>query len=76
MPCRKPIGAVVCGLKALAVGLAMVLLLRVWGTTNLALLIIAGGAFYLPVALLIGVVPREDLNHIVHALRSRPKEGA
>ena len=58
----------VCGLKALALGTAMVLLLRWWGTQNLFLLIGAGGAFYLPLALLIGVVPREDIAHLFHAL--------
>ena len=34
----------VCGLKAVTVGVVMVLLLRAWGTSNLALLIVAGGA--------------------------------
>ncbi len=58
----------VCGVKALALGAAMVLLLRWWGTQNLFLLIGAGGAFYVPLALLIGVVPREDLAHIFHAV--------
>ena len=57
-----------CGAKAVALGVAMVLLLRWWGTQNLFLLIGAGGAFYLPLALLIGVVPREDLAHIFHAI--------
>jgi len=58
------------GVKALAVGVVMVVLLRAWGTSNLVLLILAGGAFYLPVALLLGVVPREDLHHMLHALKS------
>ncbi len=57
-----------CGVKAIALGTAMVLLLRWWGTQNLFLLMAAGGAFYLPLALLLGVVPREDLAHIFHAL--------
>ncbi len=67
---------VVCGLKALAVGITMVVLLRAWGSSNLVLLIVAGGAFYLPVALLIGVVPREDLHHMLHALKSARKGAA
>ena len=57
-----------CGAKAIALGVAMVLLLRWWGTQNIFLLMAAGGAFYIPLALLIGVVPREDLAHIFHAL--------
>ena len=57
-----------CGAKAVVLGVAMVLLLRWWGTQNLFLLMAAGGAFYLPLALLIGVVPREDLAHIFHAM--------
>ncbi|MEI8242488.1 MAG: flippase [bacterium] len=56
------------GLKGCALGLAMVWLLRGWGTQNLVLLIAAGAAFYLPLALLIGVLPREDLAHLRHAL--------
>ena len=56
------------GLKGCALGAAMVLLLRVWGEQNLAWLIFAGAVFYLPLALLIGVLPREDLAHIRHAL--------
>ena len=62
------------GLKALAVGVVMVVLLRAWGTSNLVLLIVAGGAFYLPLALLLGVVPREDLHHMLHALKPVRKE--
>ena len=57
-----------CGAKAIALGTAMVLLLRWWGTQNIFLIIAAGGAFYVPLALLVGVVPREDLAHIFHAL--------
>ena len=57
-----------CGVKAIALGTAMVLLLRWWGTQNIFLIITAGGAFYVPLALLLGVVPREDLAHIFHAL--------
>lgn len=57
-----------CGVKAVTLGVAMVLLLRWWGSQNLFLLITAGGAFYVPLALLIGVVPREDIAHIFHAV--------
>ena len=54
--------------KGCALGVAMVLLLRGWGEQNLWLLIGAGAVFYLPLALLFGVLPREDLAHIRHAL--------
>jgi len=64
------------GLKALAIGVAMVLVLRAWGTSNLVLMIVVGGAFYVPLALLSGVVPREDLHHMMHALKSMRKEAA
>lgn len=56
------------GLKGCALGAAMVLLLRCLGISNLALLILIGAIFYLPLALLFGVLPREDLAHIRHAL--------
>ncbi len=59
---------VVVGLKGCLLGAAMLLLLRWWGTQNLLLLIPAGAAFYLPLALLWGVLPREDLRHMRHAL--------
>ena len=58
----------VVGLKGCLLGAAMVLLLRAWGEQNLVLLILAGAVFYLPLALLIGVLPREDLAHLWHAL--------
>ncbi len=67
---------VVCGLKALAAGAAMVLVVRAWGTQNLVLLIAAGGAVYLPLALLLGAVPRADLHHIWHALSNKARGGA
>ena len=54
----------------------MVLVLRAWGTSNLVLMIVVGGAFYVPLALLSGVVPREDLHHMMHALKSMRKEAA
>jgi len=59
---------VVVGLKGCLIGAAMVVLLRWWGTENLFLLISAGALFYLPAALLWGVLPREDFYHIRHAL--------
>ncbi len=59
---------VIVGLKGCVIGAAMLLLLKWWGTRNLALLIPAGAAFYLPLALLWGVLPREDLRHMRHAL--------
>jgi O-antigen/teichoic acid export membrane protein len=58
----------VVGLKGFMVGVAMLLLLRWWGTENLLLLIPAGAVFYLTVALLVGVLPREDFHHVRHAL--------
>jgi O-antigen/teichoic acid export membrane protein len=58
----------VVGLKGLMIGAAMLGLLRWWGTEDLLLLIPAGAAFYLPLALLFGVLPREDFYHIRHAL--------
>lgn len=64
------------GAKGLLLGAAMVVLLRAWGTQNLVLLIAAGGAFYLPLALLLGVLPREDLAHILHALRHGGGKGS
>ena len=59
---------VVVGLKGCLIGAAMVVLLRWWGTGDLLLLIPAGALFYLPLALLLGVLPREDFYHIRHAL--------
>lgn len=59
------------GLKGCAIGVAMVVLLRVWGEQNLVLLIAAGALFYLPLAWLLGVLPREDLAHMRHALGRR-----
>jgi O-antigen/teichoic acid export membrane protein len=59
----------VVGVKGLALGIAMVVLLRAWGSQNLALLIVAGAAFYVPLALWLGVLPREDIAHLWHALR-------
>ena len=59
---------VIVGLKGCLIGAAMVVLLRWWGTENLFLLISAGALFYLPPALLWGVLPREDFYHIRHAL--------
>jgi len=47
---------------------AKVALLHWWGTENLWLLIPAGAIFYLPLALLWGVLPREDFYHLRHAL--------
>ena len=61
----------VLGVKGCLLGAAMVLLLRVWGTSNLFLLIGAGAAFYLPLALLWGLLPRADLAHLWHAVRRR-----
>jgi O-antigen/teichoic acid export membrane protein len=59
---------VVVGLKGCLLGGAMLALLRWWGTENLLLLIPAGALFYLPLALLLGVLPREDFHHMRHAL--------
>jgi len=56
------------GLKGCVLGAAMLALLRWWGTENLFLLIPAGALFYLPLALLLGVLPREDFYHMRHAL--------
>ena len=58
----------VVGLKGCLLGAFMVVLLRAWGEQNLALLIFAGAMLYLPLALLIGVLPREDLAHMLHAV--------
>jgi len=58
----------VVGLKGCLIGAAMVVLLRWWGTQDLLLLIIAGTLFYLPLALILGVLPREDFHHLRHAL--------
>jgi len=60
---------VLVGLKGCALGAAMVVLLRAWGEQNLVLLVGAGAAFYLPLAVWFGVLPREDAAHVVHALR-------
>jgi O-antigen/teichoic acid export membrane protein len=57
-------------LKACLLGVAMVVGLSVSGIQNLALLIAAGAAFYVPLALLLGVLPREDLAHLRHAMLS------
>ena len=59
----------IVGLKGCLLGGCMVVLLRAWGEQNLLLLIAAGAAFYLPLSLLLGVLPREDLAHLWHALR-------
>ncbi|MFZ4395563.1 MAG: flippase [Kiritimatiellia bacterium] len=59
------------GLKGCLLGAAMALLLCAWGQQNLVLLILAGAVFYLPLALLLGVPPREDLAHMLHALGAR-----
>jgi O-antigen/teichoic acid export membrane protein len=58
----------IVGLKGCLLGGAMLGLLCWWGTDDLLLLIPAGAAFYLPLALLFGVLPREDFHHIRHAL--------
>jgi O-antigen/teichoic acid export membrane protein len=60
---------VIAGLKGGVLAAAMLLLLRWWGTEELVLLIPAGAAFYLPLALLWNVLPREDVHHLWHALR-------
>ena len=57
------------GIKGCLIGAAMLVLLRLWGTDDLRLLIPAGVLFYLPLALLWGVLPREDFYHLRHALR-------
>ena len=59
---------VVVGFKGCLLGGAMLLLLLWWGTENLFLLIPAGAIFYLPLALLLGVLPRKDFYHMRHAL--------
>jgi O-antigen/teichoic acid export membrane protein len=59
---------IVVGCKGCLIGVAMVALLHWWGTENLWLLIPAGAIFYLPLALLWGVLPREDFYHLRHAL--------
>ena len=56
------------GLKGCLIGVAMLFLLSWWGTKNLLFLIPAGALFYLPLAFLLGVLPREDFYHIRHAL--------
>ena len=61
----------IVGMKGMALGVAMVLLLRAWGEQNLVLLIGAGAVFYLPLALLLGVLPRADLAHLWHAVSRR-----
>jgi len=55
-------------IKGCVLGVAMVVVLRYSGIHNLFLLIAAGAVFYLPLALLTGVLPREDLAHLRHAL--------
>lgn len=67
--------SVVVGLKGVVLGLGMVLLLRSWGTQSLVLLVVAGMLFYLPLALVFQVLPREDLHHLWHALTRHPAPG-
>ncbi len=62
---------IVVGLKGCVLGGAMLLLLRWWGTENIFLLIPAGALFYIPLALLLKVLPREDFHHVRHALLGR-----
>ena len=59
----------VVGAKGLVLGTAMVVLLRAWGSQEIGYLIVAGAACYVPLALWWGVLPREDLAHLWHALR-------
>jgi len=60
---------VAVGFKGCLIGAAMVVLLRWWGTPDLRLLIPAGILIYLPLAILSGVLPREDFYHLRHAWR-------
>jgi O-antigen/teichoic acid export membrane protein len=63
----------VVALKAVAVAALMMMLLQWLDLANLVLMVVLGAGFYGVVALLVGVMPGEDLAHLKHAVLSRTR---
>lgn len=61
----------VTALKAVTAGFAMLLGVRWLGLESVVLTILCGMAVYVPAALLLRVLPREDFDHIADALSRR-----
>ncbi len=65
----------VTGLKGVALGVAMVLILQGLNTSSLSLLIAAGAGLYLPAAWVTGLMPTGEIRHLWHAARRRGVAG-